>query len=143
MTTSSLRLTRACAPPRCAARYAAASHQGRDAPAERAAFERAAAEVARLQRGLPRLWRGTPIPPGPIADDLKWMCWNAAWHAANERAGRAADARRARQAHEEHAARLARQLAPEVRGLLARSCPHQRSPRDTWRQLRPPRICTG
>ena len=49
-----------------AARYAARSHLGMDAPLERAAFEQAAAEVERLQGSLPRLWRGTPIlPDGP------------------------------------------------------------------------------
>ena len=94
-----------------AARYAARSHLGLDAPLERAAFEHAAAEVERLQGSLPRLWRGTPIPTGPIADELKWMCWNAAWHAANERAGKRADAGKAQLAHFEHAARLAQQLA--------------------------------
>ena len=48
-----------------AARYAARSHLGMSAPLERAAFERAAAEVERLQGSLPRLWRGAPIPTGP------------------------------------------------------------------------------
>ena len=48
-----------------AARYAARSHLGMSAPLERAAFERAAAEVERLQGSLPRLWRGAPHPNGP------------------------------------------------------------------------------
>ena len=73
-----------------AARYAARSHLGMDAPLDREAFERAAVEVDRLQGSLPRLWRGTPIPTGPIADELKWMCVRActwrmasgAWHTA-------------------------------------------------------------
>ena len=51
-----------------AARYAARSHLGMSAPLERAAFERAAAEVERLQGSLPRLWRGAPIPTGPNLD---------------------------------------------------------------------------
>lgn len=81
-------------------------------------FEAAAAELAALESCLPRPWRGTPVATAPVADSLKWLAWNAAWHAANERSGFAADARRALSAHLEHSERLASLVCPD----LAESC---------------------
>ena len=77
-------------------------------------FEAASLEVQRLHKRLPPLWRGTPIDPAPIAEACKWLAWNAGWHAANERAGHGSDARRAKVAFEEHAAKLAALVPSEL-----------------------------
>lgn len=105
-----------------AAAHAASCRLGKDGLEERARFEAAAAEVERLRAAgrFPRVWRGTPIPTAPIAEALKWSAWNAAWHAANDRAGHRADARKALLQHEEHSARLAQQL--DVGILRVRFC---------------------
>ena len=70
------------------------------------AFDAAAAGLCAHQDYLPPLWRGTPIDMAPAAEAVKWMMWDGAWHAANERDGRVADARKALGAHHEHAAKL-------------------------------------
>ena len=62
--------------------------------------------------------------PRPTPLSLRTRCWNAAWHAANECAGKRADAGKARLAHLEHAARLANQLSAEVAESCRQLCWH-------------------
>ena len=58
-------------------------------------FEEAASALARAERYLPRLWRGTPVNTLPVADGLKWMAWNAVARGQRARGLRAGQQARA------------------------------------------------
>ena len=78
-------------------------------------FEATAATLAALpSECFPRKWLGTPLDMAPVVEGLKWMTWNGAWHAANERAGQAAESRRALLRHTEHCTQLGTLLPAEV-----------------------------
>ena len=62
------------------------------------------------------------------ADDLKWLSWNAAWHAANALASCTDEAQSDLAAFEEHAAQVASalpaELAHHVRCMVWGACWH-------------------